>query len=220
MKRYVSAVLLGVIGCGILLALGFWQVQRLGEKTGYLAQVQAQLVAPAGALPAMPDAQRDRFAAVLVRGVALPNEIHVLTSLENIGAGYRVITGFETDDNRRIMVDWGFIEQAQKNAPRSLPTMAEGNLLWPDETTAFTPEPDRGANIWFARQVDTLAAALQTEPVLLVRRAPATDTPRPLPVGLDIPNKHWEYAVTWFSLALVWAGMTLYLLWRIKRRTA
>ncbi len=34
------------------------------------------------------------------------------------------------------------------------------------------------------------------------------------------PNNHREYAVTWFSLAAVWVGMTLYLLWRIRRRTA
>jgi surfeit locus 1 family protein len=41
-----------------------------------------------------------------------------------------------------------------------------------------------------------------------------------LPVDTQgIPNNHLNYAVTWFSLAAVWAGMTLLLLWRIRQRT-
>ena len=35
---------------------------------------------------------------------------------------------------------------------------------------------------------------------------------------MNIPNDHLEYAITWFGLAAVWAVMTGYLLWRIKRR--
>lgn len=42
--------------------------------------------------------------------------------------------------------------------------------------------------------------------------------PRPVDTS-GIVNDHLEYAITWFSLAGVWAGMTLYLLWRIRRRT-
>jgi surfeit locus 1 family protein len=42
----------------------------------------------------------------------------------------------------------------------------------------------------------------------------------PVPVSVEgIPNNHRQYAITWFSLAAVWAGMTLYLLWRIRRKT-
>ena len=40
----------------------------------------------------------------------------------------------------------------------------------------------------------------------------------PLPVTVDIPNNHLGYAIQWFGMALVWALMTGYLLWRIKRR--
>ncbi len=67
-----------------------------------------------------------------------------------------------------------------------------------------------------------MAAALETEPVLLVAREVAGDAQGivPVPVTTEgIPNNHREYAITWFSLAAVWAGMTLYLLWRIRRRS-
>jgi surfeit locus 1 family protein len=33
-----------------------------------------------------------------------------------------------------------------------------------------------------------------------------------------IPNDHWGYAIQWFLLAATWAGMTVFLLWRIRTR--
>ena len=64
-----------------------------------------------------------------------------------------------------------------------------------------------------------MAEALAAEPVLLVT-ASSDDpgAPLPLPVTANIPNDHLGYAITWFGLAAVWAVMTGYLLWRIKRR--
>ncbi len=56
-----------------------------------------------------------------------------------------------------------------------------------------------------------MAAALDTEPVLIVAREADRRRGRaPLPVDTaGIPNDHLQYAITWFALAVVWAGMTL-----------
>jgi len=57
---------------------------------------------------------------------------------------------------------------------------------------------------------------------LLVLRNATPPTPQivPLPVSrAGIPNDHLSYAVTWFSLAIIWFGMTAFLLWRIRQRT-
>ena len=79
--------------------------------------------------------------------------------------------------------------------------------------------PDLAKNIWIARDLPAMAAELGTEAVLIVAaETDPADGPDPLPVTVNIPNNHLEYAVTWFGLAVVWAGMTLWLLWRIKRR--
>ncbi len=73
-------------------------------------------------------------------------------------------------------------------------------------------------NIWFARDIAELAAQLHTEPVLIIARSDTGDGIEPLPVDTAaIPNDHLQYAITWFSLAAVWLGMTAFLLWRIKR---
>ena len=88
-----------------------------------------------------------------------------------------------------------------------------GNLDWPYEADRFTPGPDQGRRLWFARDVPSMAAALGAEPILIVARDVAGDAQGIVPVPVStsgIPNNHREYAVTWFSLAAVWAGMTLY----------
>ena len=70
----------------------------------------------------------------------------------------------------------------------------------------------------FAQQ-RALAAALDTEATFIVAREPTGDGIEAMPVDTSsIPNDHWGYAITWFSLAAVWAGMTGYLLWRIRQR--
>ena len=55
--------------------------------------------------------------------------------------------------------------------------------------------------------------------MLLVLRAsqPAHPLIQPMPVDeVRIPDNHMGYAVQWFLMALVWAGMTLFFLWRIR----
>jgi surfeit locus 1 family protein len=89
-------------------------------------------------------------------------------------------------------------------------------LIWPQEGD---PEPDLDRNIWLARDTPRMAEVLGTLPVMLaVASSDDPDGPMPLPVTVNIPNDHLQYAITWFLLAVVWAVMTGYLLWRIKRR--
>jgi len=95
-----------------------------------------------------------------------------------------------------------------------------GNLHWPDDRNSATPENDVAGNTWFARDVVQMAAQLQTRPLLVVARqiSPAEAGVTPLPVDSSaIPNDHLNYAITWYSLAVVWAAMTLYFLWRNRR---
>ncbi len=219
-KKMIAPLVFGVLGVAILLSLGVWQLRRLAWKEALLAQIEARIHAPAVALPARPDAARDKYLAVSVSGRIEKPEIDVLTSRESFGPGYRVINALVTDGGRRILLDRGFIPLSQKDsvrAPRHL--QVTGNLHWPDETDSFTPPPDLKAGIWFARDVSAMAQALGTEPVLIVAASQTGDGVVPAPVGTEgIPNDHLQYAITWFLLAAVWLGMTAYLLWRIKRR--
>lgn len=230
MRRFIFPVVLGLVGCGILISLGLWQVRRLGEKEAFLSDITARIAGDAVPLPAPDDlaaAEADadlkarlRYQVVTVAGRTTGEEIVVLSGQPGTGAGYEIISAFLTDDGRRIMLDRGFVPEDQETTPRPPVALAgAGNLDWPSEGDSYTPAPDLGRRMWFARDVDSMAAFLKTEPVLVVARSLSGDAQgiAVQPIGTDgIPNNHLNYAITWFSLAVVWAGMTGFLLWRIR----
>ena len=222
MRRLIVPLLFGLVGAAVLAGLGVWQLQRLAWKDGVLADISARIAADPVPVPAAPDPAADRYLPVRFEGQLAGRPIHVLASRKGLGAGYRVIAPLR-GDGRTLMADLGFIPTDAADRPLPMgPLSVTGNLHWPDEVDGFTPAPDLDANIWFGRDVAAMAAALGAEPVLIVARrvAPGAGT-EPVPVGVEgIPNNHLGYAVQWFGLALVWLGMTLYLLWRIRRRTA
>ena len=91
---------------------------------------------------------------------------------------------------------------------------------FPHLTYGLAYAPDRERDKQFARDVDVLAQALGTQPVLLVARQTSfDDSPvSPLPVGTEgIPNNHFGYAVQWFGLAAVWTAMLALFLWRQRK---
>jgi surfeit locus 1 family protein len=221
-RRVISVLVFGFVGAALLVALGLWQLQRLAWKEAVLAEISARIEAAPAELPAEPDRAADRYLPVRVEGRFGNDPVRVLVSLQGAGPGYRVISPFETAQGR-IMVDRGFLAEgvALPEAP-SGPVTLVGNLHWPDEVDGFTPAPDLGRNIWYARDVDALAAHLSAEPVLVIaREMSVSDAPlTPLPVTIEgIPNNHLGYAIQWFGLAIVWLGMTAFLLWRITRRS-
>ncbi|MEP5760423.1 MAG: SURF1 family protein [Litoreibacter sp.] len=222
MRRMIGPALIGVLGCAILIWLGVWQVQRLSWKLNELSEIENQISDEPVPLPVWAEASDDLYLPVHASGLITDEEIHILMSLKQRGAGYRVISAFETD-SRRVLLDRGFIALEDKDALRP-PVQAtiSGNLHWPDEIDSFTPEPDTTRDIWFARDIEAMADHLATEPILIVLRETSEETPvvEPLPINsAGIPNDHLQYAITWFSLAGIWFVMTLYLLWRIRRRS-
>lgn len=222
MRRYLFPLIAGLGGAAVLVALGVWQLQRLDWKEGVLARIEARIAAAPGPVPAEPDPAAQRYLPVRATGTTGARELHVLVSDKTLGAGFRIVTAFETDTGRRLLLDRGFVpDEAKDDARPSADLTVTGNLHWPDERDVFTPENDRAGNWWFARDVDRMAQALDTEPVLIVARATEPPQPgiRPLPVGTEaIPNNHLGYAVQWFGMAAVWLGMTAYLIRRMTAR--
>ncbi len=222
MRRILFLVTVGLIGFAMLVALGTWQVRRLNWKQEILARIETRVAADPVAFPQNPDPQRDKYLSVALTGTMAPGEVHVLMSLKQIGAGYRVIAPYDLEGGRRIMIDRGFVPTGAKDAQRRLGPMAiTGNLHWPDEIDSYTPAPDRTGNIWFARDVAEMAAALDSDPILVIARNKTDPHVTPLPVDrAGIPNDHLQYAITWFSLALIWAAMSVYFLRRTQGKPA
>lgn len=223
--RLIGAGLFGVVGVAILLSLGFWQLRRLEWKLDLIAQVEARIHNAPVAVPTDANAARDRYLPVRAEGRFTGEAVNVLSSGgADGGPGFRVIAVLETPEGRRLLVDRGFVPEA---ARAGLALAAEGvtvtgNLDWPADRDSYTPAPDAGRNLWFARDPVPIAEALDAEPLLIVARSDSAAAPplvtQPLN-GAAFHNDHLEYALTWFLLAGVWAMMTIGLLWRIRRTT-
>ena len=222
MRRLLIPLVFGLAGSAILAGLGTWQLQRLDWKEAELARIDTTIAAPPVPLDAVAEPVGQRYTPVTVGGSTTGEDLLALVSLKQVGAGYRVISAFETDTGRRILLDEGFIRTTERDAPRPPARMqVAGNLHTPDEVDSFTPDPDLAAGLIYARDVPMMADALGTEPILVVARTITGTDARatPLPVTSEgIPNNHLGYAVQWFGLALVWAGMTAFYMWRITRR--
>jgi len=221
LSRIALPLLTGLIGTAILVWLGAWQLQRLEWKQGILNQIESRIGGDPASLPAIGDPDADRYQPVQLTGTVEADELYVLVSQKRIGAGYRVISPFVTDEGRRILLDRGFIPVADRdNARDGGEKDVTGNMHWPDDRTSSTPDNDIAGNTWFARDIDPMAEALNTEPLLVIARnmSPADPGVTPLPVDTSgIPNDHLQYAITWFSLAAVWLIGTIALVWRLRQ---
>ena len=224
MRKIFFPILFGIAGCAVLIALGTWQVQRLAWKEGILANIDARLAQAPTAIDLTMTEDADEYRRVTVSGTPTGEELHVLVSGTAAGTGYRVVSKFVTDAGDAILIDQGLLALDNKDAPvLTEATDVTGTILWPDDKNSSTPDPDLAKNIWFARNVPDMAAHLDTAPIMVVVTQATPPDPRitPLPItSANIKNDHLEYAITWFLLAIVWAIMSLYLIFRTRQEDA
>ena len=218
--RVNFAVLLGLSGVVFLSSLGIWQVQRMYEKRGQLDAMTAGISSPAVPVPAIFDPEKDRYRPVTVSGRFTGEVLYVLSGQPMVGAGVQVIAVLQTVDNRRLLIDRGFLQDDDKTkALTATDVDLLGNMMWPRDSNQYTPPPDPKTGLWFGRDAVAMAAKLNTEAVIIVARTPTGDGIEAMPIDTaSIPNDHWGYAITWFSLAFVWAVMTVALVWRIRQK--
>ena len=90
-----------------------------------------------------------------------------------------------------------------------------GHLYWPNETDYFTPEPNVKRNIWFSRDLEKMAKFLKTQPILVVATENRLDASIKMqdPTN-NIPNNHFQYAITWFMMSILWFGMSVYFVYK------
>ena len=221
MKRIWFIVFIGFAGTACLLYLGKWQIDRLYWKLDVLNKIDQKIAAAPVPLPVEPSESIHKYLSVEISGQFLQESIRVLASKKRYGAGYRIIHVFRTN-GRRLLVDLGFVGlETDYDVDLINDISLVGNLHWPDEVDNFTPEPDLENNIWFARNVERVASALKTEPILLILKDSTLKDQNIKPMPIDtthIPNDHLQYAITWFSLAIIWALMSCLFIWTTRQK--
>ena len=230
----IGLTLAAAIALAILIGLGVWQIQRLAWKQDLLARVVALQAAPARPLgPILETVRRGAdvdYTRVVVNcpGLAAAPTLE-LFSVRDTGAGLRLISACKVADGGygSILVDRGFIADTVSSRPPVnpadvTPLRMVGVLRTPDRPTFVTPKNELAANHWYSRDVAAMARALGVAaPAPLMLMAETSTNPGwkallPAPLPAEIPNRHLEYALTWFGLAIALVGVYAALLW--KRR--
>jgi len=226
--RWRALIVPGVfalLGFCFLCGLGAWQLHRLAWKEALIARVAMRMQTPV-AVPAPAEtewpkvsAEADEYRRVRVSGIfrhdleALCYELLSDTNGKFSGPGYWVLTPLETAGGATFIVNRGFVPLERKDASTRREGEVTGTvtivglLRLPERRSWFTPADDPAQHLWQVRDPAAIAKSYG-----LARVSPffidADSTPNPggLPEGgetkLVFPNRHLEYAITWFGLAL------------------
>jgi surfeit locus 1 family protein len=209
------AVLAGLIG------LGLWQLERLAWKEALLARLAARVAAEPMDLAAVErrwQADRDvEYLHAVASGRFHHDQERYLYAPQPEGLGWHVYTPLEISPGRILWVNRGWVDDAHKSPPRRAvgqvagETQVRGLIRRSQPPGMFTPANDTAGNLYYWPDLAQMTAtAFGTEaPDSLPFRLEADRQPLPpegLPRGgvtrLDLPNRHLEYALTWFALAL------------------
>ena len=208
-----------LVAFAILVGLGVWQIKRLAWKEDLLARIEVLKTAPAQPLAAVlarahkgedvgwtrvsVDCQTDKPETLpLVYGVRDGDIVWRATAIcQTSAAGYGA-----------ILLDLGVI-----NALTGQPTPSPVTLAAPAHAVGVLMTPrtlggDRAATL------QRFAAEKPAPFILMVESATPADprvTPAPLPA--EISNRHLEYALTWFGLAVTLLFIYAAMLWRKMR---
>jgi len=203
----------------ILVGLGTWQLERLRWKEDLIARVQARTAETPVPLPEVPawedlDLVDWEYRPVEVRGRfhhALEARVYTLLSDPHgplSGPGYWIMTPLEVSgSSASVFVNRGFVPaQEAGDVPRPEGEVTvRGLLRAPEGRNLFTPDDEPARKIFYARDPAALAAGLgvsSAAPFTIdASETPPGGLPQAGETRLDFPNRHLEYALTWYGLA-------------------
>jgi surfeit locus 1 family protein len=230
MRSRIFQTLIALAAFSVLIALGVWQMERRAWKNGLIARFEAALSGPPAIYnPEKPaGAEAREFMLVRATGEFLDTRtVKVLIPTPDTarmrtqeGFGYLIFTPLKSR-NGIVFVNRGFVPQSLAGSQTPLPegeTEVTGIVRLPAPPGWATPEPEPAKRLFFAADIPAMAAAaglrsgetIVSEYIEAVPVAGAAGWPLPRDPHIllaSIPNRHLEYALTWFALAAAFAGV-------------
>jgi cytochrome oxidase assembly protein ShyY1 len=231
-KGIVVPSLVVLAAFALLIALGQWQLSRKVWKENLIAAMTQRLAAAPQELPPpdqwntlTPDNAefrrvkltgeylpvRDTYA--YVAGSALRNDIKE--------PGYFVFRPMKLANGRIVAINRGYVPLEYMEQTPAGPAEVVGYIRFPEKAAWFMTESNSDGDTWFVRDPQAMAKARgwgEVAPFYIDQElpVPASGMPRPSALSVTLRNDHLGYALTWFGLAAVLAGV--YLAWLISRR--
>ncbi|WP_083567401.1 SURF1 family protein [Hyphomicrobium sp. CS1GBMeth3] len=206
----------------ILIGLGVWQVERLAWKNSLIAAINEGLGKARAPLEEPADAWKDlaakEYRPVSVVGRFRHEDERFLFATHGSEMGWHVYTPLETAGGKLLFVNRGFVPDQLKDASSRAAGQIEGEVRVqglvrkPGVEGWFDAPSDAAHKTFYWRDLGGMTALLASEQdrarvlPFFVDAAAEPANPGGWPKGgvtrLDIPNRHLEYALTWFGLAV------------------
>lgn len=235
-KRHTAFALVMAGLALVFIGLGTWQVQRLFWKLDLIARVDARVHAPAVPAPAPSEwpavsADASEYRHVTAKGTFLHDKEVVVQAVTERGPGFWVVTPLQVADQSIILINRGFVPADRRdpaNRPGSDPegeVTVTGLLRITEPGGGFLRANDPSAGRWYSRDVEAIATAEDLSNVApFFIDADRASNPGDYPVGgltvIQFRNSHLVYAITWYSLAAMSIGASIYLLRRRPAETS
>lgn len=219
-----------VLGLGLLLKLGFWQVERLAWKEDILARIETNMSATPLALSTNLSDPNLEYSRVCTEGEFLHDkELYVFASNQQGVGGTHIYTPLRLKGEDHVIVNRGWIPNILKDPATRPRGLVEGiqkicGVLRLDRTKTYvTPDNNPAENRWFTPEVKAMADSTGIQKVsLFFLDADDTENPGGYPIGgqtfVNIPNNHLGYAITWFGLAVTLLGVFTIFVFSQKRK--
>lgn len=215
----------------LLIGLGTWQIQRLHWKLDLIAKRSAALAAaPVAAPESGAEAEALDFNHVTVRGTFdHAKELYIAATDEHGLTGWQVVTPLTLEDGRIVLVNRGFVPEAQRPPEtRAAGQVAgevtiEGILRIPHKPSGWlVPGNGPRQNYWLYVDIPAMAEADGLDQgKLLPYSVDAGKAPNPggVPRGgqtpIELPNDHLQYAITWYGFAVTL--IVIYLIYHYRK---
>lgn len=226
---------LALAAFAVLLALGFWQVQRLHWKQDLIATIETRMSSPPQSLAQVENrffetADVDYWPVQATGEFLHRSERHFFATWQG-QSGYYVYTPLRLDDGRVVFVNRGFAPFDRKEAATRPQGQLSGKVTVAglarnpvgEKPSFIVPDNQPEKNLFYWKDIEAMAASADLPPGTDVVPffIDAGDAPNPggLPQGgvtmVSLPNNHLQYAVTWFGLAAALAAV--FIAWWRKR---
>lgn len=213
----------------LFVGLGVWQLQRRLEKHALIAALTERLAAAPVPLPdvsrwraldpAHDEFRRVTFTATYARAPdAMVYSAGSAVREDISGPGTWAFLPARLAGSEAVAINTGFVEntmqepEVQGRAVARLvtgqPVALTGYLRFPEHAGMLTPAANRDKRLWFVRDHEAMASQLGWGNVApfyidLETPVPANSVPKPGPLTVHLRDEHLQYAITWFSLAVV-----------------
>lgn len=182
----------------VMVGLGFWQLDRAGQKEALIARYEAAQRLPPMAFPVVPVKLEDIH---FRRATAFCLQVTGWRVMGGGSGGYRRVASCRTGaEGPGLLVDMGVSPN-----PKARVQWEGGEV-----TGVIVPGPSEDG---FLDRL--LGRSMPASPMLVSQAAAQGLRPSPPPSPEDLPNNHLFYAAQWFFFAA--AALVIYLL-ALKRR--